>query len=302
MRMWDFTLAVVLSCSLYCCLLFVGDSAAQSSKQLEHLAGQLSDLQKPLGSVKSGDWLDSHQEPGQSFKQYIRSSPVKLTRKRNRLYVLPLGKFDESQKKIVDLSTEFLGIYFGCKVKQLDVLELDETIPKSARRVHPSWGVRQIKSAYVLSDVLKPRLPTDAVALIALTTSDLYPEDDWNFVFGQASLRSRVGVWSLFRNGDPETEFKLCLRRTLRTATHETGHMFSIRHCIAYQCNMCGSNSLNESDRHPLQLCQQCWPKLLWATKVDPEQRFQKLADFCKRHQLEKETEYFRSALNAIED
>ena len=29
--------------------------------------------------------------------------------------------------------------------------------------------------------------------------SDLYPEDDWNFVFGMASLRKRTGVFSLAR-------------------------------------------------------------------------------------------------------
>lgn len=288
---------------LFCLLLCADPVLAQSTinaKKLEQMASRLQDLQKPMGPVRSGDWLESHKEPGQTFRKYIRSRPVRLTRKRNRLYVLPLGEFDESQSKIVDLSSEFLGIYFGCKVEQLDTLSLDDAIPKSARRVHPSWGVRQIKSRYVLSDVLPPKLPDDAVALIALTTSDLYPDDDWNFVFGQASLKNRVGVWSLFRNGDPEMEFTKCLRRTLHTATHETGHMFSIEHCTAYSCNMCGSNSQQESDRRPLHLCQECMPKIWWSTKVDPERRFRQLVEFCKQHKLKQEVEYYQSALKAI--
>lgn len=274
--------------------------STNGAKKLEQMASRLQNLQKPIGPVRSGDWLESHKEPGQSFRKYIRSRPVRLSKKRNRLYVLPLGEFDETQSKIVDLSSEFLGIYFGCKVKQLATLSLDDAIPKSARRVHPSWGVRQIKSTFVLSDVLPPKLPDDAVALIALTTSDLYPDDDWNFVFGQASLKNRVGVWSLFRNGDPETEFIQCLRRTLHTATHETGHMFSIQHCTAYSCNMCGSNSQQESDRRPLHLCQECMPKIWWSTKVDPEKRFRELLEFCQQHKLEKETEYYQAALKAI--
>jgi archaemetzincin len=153
----------------------------------------------------------------------------------------------------------------------------------------------------VLDTLLPPRVPADGVALICFTTSDLYPSDDWNFVFGQATYRERVGVWSMYRNGDPDTEFELCLKRTLRVATHETGHMFSMPHCIAYQCNMCGSNSLNESDRLPLYLCPQCVAKVVWATRCDPIARFTSLRDFCMRHSLSEEAEYYAKALKQLE-
>mgnify|MGYP000107882883 CR=1 FL=1 len=33
----------------------------------------------------------------------------------------------------------------------------------------------------------------------AVTMTDLYPSEDWNFVFGQASLRNRVGAYSFAR-------------------------------------------------------------------------------------------------------
>ncbi len=48
--------------------------------------------------------------------------------------------------------------------------------------------------------------------MLALTTSDLWPGEGWNFVFGQASLSERVGVWSLHRLGNPQIEFTTCLR------------------------------------------------------------------------------------------
>ena len=91
-------------------------------------------------------------------------------------------------------------------------------IPAPARRTHPSWGVKQILSTYVLDSVLRPRLPADAAAYIAFTASDLWPGAGWNFVFGQASLRHRVGVWSIYRNGDPSESkeaFRICLLRLL---------------------------------------------------------------------------------------
>ena len=102
-------------------------------------------------------------------------------------------------------------------------------------------------------------------AVLGITAYDLWPGPGWNFVFGQASLTQRVGVWSMARNGDPDESTamrKLCALRTAMTATHETGHMFGIRHCIAYQCGMNGSNHSDERDRQPLEFCPECQAKL----------------------------------------
>ena len=34
---------------------------------------------------------------------------------------------------------------------------------------------------------------------------------------------------------------------------HETGHMFSMRHCTKYECLMSGTNHMGETDRRPLE-------------------------------------------------
>ena len=296
------TISLALGIFLFLYQSGTGQPQSQSNvKRLKEAASKIRPLHSTMKPTQPGDWLESHPEKGQTFDQYLKSRPVKLTRKRNTLYVLPLGEFSDRQREIIDLSAEFLGIYFGCKTKTLETLSLDEAIPAKARRVHPSWGVRQIKSTYVLDEVLPARLPDDGAALIAFTSSDLYPADNWNFVFGQASLRNRVGVWSIYRNGDAETEFKLCLRRTLQTATHETGHMFSIAHCIAYECNMCGSNNRAESDRRPLYLCPECVAKVWWNTKSKPKPRFKKLAQFCQKHGLEETAKFYLKSLAALE-
>ena len=264
--------------------------------ELYQLAQKLTDLHGPVGP---SSWLEDHYEPGQTFGQYTRIPHIRLTEDRNVLYVLPLGEFDEKQMEIVELSAEFLGLYFMCEVKTLDTMGL-EVIPEKARRVHPNWGMRQIHSKFILDELLPPILPDDAVAMIAFSSSDLYPEDSWNFVYGQASLINRVGVWSIFRNGDPDTEFTTVLRRTLKTATHETGHMFSIQHCIAYECNMCGSNNREESDRHPVFLCPECVSKVWWSTKCDPRERYQGLQKFCEENELDEEEDYYSKCLERI--
>ena len=277
-------------------------SERQRLARIQKLIETLEPLHQKMPPVKRGDWLEAHPEKGQNFQEYKRSNPIALSSTRNVLYVLPLGDFNDSQQKIVELSSEFLGIYFGCRVQTLKTLSIDDVIPEDARRIHPTWQVPQIKSTFVLEKLLPPLVPNDAVALICFTTSDLYPSDDWNFVFGQATYRTRVGVWSMYRNGDPDTEFDLCLKRTLRTATHETGHMFSMPHCIAYQCNMCGSNSLQEADRWPLHLCPECVAKVIWSTRCDPAIRFKKLRDFCRENSLNEEANYYSKALNAMAD
>lgn len=273
-----------------------------SPRNANRVIAKVKPLHKPLGKPQPGDWLASHKEPGQTFAQYLRAKPITPTGRRRVIYIQPLGEFTESQRKVVTLAAEFLSLYYNRPVKIKKDLPLS-IIPKRAQRKHPTWGMHQILSIYVINDVLPPRLPDDAAAYIAFTASDLWPGEGWNFVFGQASLRQRVGVWSIYRNGDPakgEEEFRLCLRRTLKTATHETGHMFSIRHCTAYECNMCGSNNRAESDRQPLHMCPQCLAKVLWATGADPIKRYQRLAVFCELHGLKEESEFYSKSIEAV--
>lgn len=259
-------------------------------------------LHTRLGPPAPGEWLAEQAEPGQTYLQYVRGNPRRVDQKRRVLYVQPLGEFTASQRKIVSLTAEYMGRYFNLPLKIRDDLRLT-LIPASARRKHPTWNVDQVLSTYVLEKVLAPRLPDDAAAYIAFTASDLWPGEGWNFVFGQASLSDRVGVWSFNRFGDPnqsQEAFKLCLWRTMKLATHETGHMFSMEHCIFYECNMCASNHLEEADRRPSWLCPCCLAKLCWATGNDPHEHFQRLATFCEAQGFKKEQEFYQRSLAAI--
>lgn len=259
-------------------------------------------LHKPMGKPQPGDWLTQHKERGQTFLDYVRSEPMRPIGKRNTIYIQPLGEFTKTQRKIIDLTAQFMSDYFMTPVQVSEDLPL-KIIPASAMRVHPQWGDAQILSTHVLDQVLKPRLPEDAAAYIAFTASDLWPGEGWNFVFGQASLRDRVGVWSIYRNGNPdasEKDFALCLRRTLQTATHETGHMFSIPHCIAFECNMCGSNNRKESDRRPLWLCPQCVSKVNWAARSDAVTRYEKLKVFCGKNGMKDEEAFYEKSIAAL--
>src|SRR5262249_12719600 len=154
---------------------------------------------KNLGEPRAGDWLASHKEDGQTFDEYLRAHPVRKSDTLKTIYICQIGDFTAEQKRIIDRTREYLEIYFATPVKICKTLPLTE-IPERAKRPHPRWGGKQILSTYVLDEVLQPDRPDDALAYLAFTASDLWPGEGWNFVFGQASLRERTGVWSIHRN------------------------------------------------------------------------------------------------------
>lgn len=117
-----------------------------------------------------------------------------------------------------------------------------------------------------------------------------------NFVFGEATLRERVGVWSPHRFGRPDAskaEFRLTLLRTLKLATHETGHIFGMLHCTKYECNMSGTNSLEETDRRRADVFPECMAKIAWANGYAPRLRYQRLKEFCRENGLSDEAEFY---------
>jgi archaemetzincin len=241
----------------------------------------------PLPVPKPGDWLDVHPEAGQSFEEFLRAQRNQPDRVRNKIYLQPLGEFPEAQSPPLEALKQFTAAYFTLDVKILPTLNTGHA--KLTTRINPLSRNLQILTSDVLM-FLNGRLPTDAFCLLAITMEDLYPHPSWNFVFGQASLQDRVGVFS-FARYDPafygqerEDDYQeLLLRRSCKVLAHEIGHMFSMRHCIYFHCLMNGSNHLKESDARPLTLCPVCLRKLHSSIGFDIVDRYRKLLYFYRK-------------------
>lgn len=275
-------------------------AAREAKKERAELRANIKKIEpffKPMGKPANSDWLATHNEPGQTFAEYLDADPVKPTKERQKIYVLPLGTFNAKQQKIVDVTAGYLEVFYDLPVVELPAKPLVAVTPNV--RQNKLTKTRQIKSGYILNDILKPILQDDAAALIAFTIDDLYPDDSMNYVFGQASLEDRVGVWSLARMDD-NTDDRNFLIRTLKIAAHETGHMFSMRHCKKYECLMSGTNHLAETDSRPIDACPECTAKVCWLSDVDQAERYQKLADFCRKNGLTKESDEFVKKSNAV--
>jgi archaemetzincin len=265
----------------------------------QELETKLRDLAQSLPTPRPGDWLAQHPEPGQTFAQYLHAVPVRRNDKLHTIYLCLVGDFNEDQQRIINLSKDYLSIFFDSPVKVKRRVGL-AAIPAQAKRQHPIWGDQQILTGYILEKVLQPERPVDALACLALTATDLWPGEGWNFVFGQADLLARTGVWSLYRNGDATKDFKLCLRRTLSTASHETSHLLRMAHCTAFSCLMNGSNNPEEKDRRPLHLCPVCLRKVSWSLQVEPVPYLQKQKAFCDKHGFIAETDWYGRALAVL--
>jgi archaemetzincin len=245
-----------------------------------------SDSFEPVPVPGASDWLAVHREPGQTFEQFRRSGPSKPDAHRRIIYLQPLGAFPERRSPCLEKLREYAAAFFQMEVEALPPMGINAGGFTS--RTNAMTGRCQILTEDVLR-WLKGRFPGDGFCMLAITMEDLYPEPSWNFVFGQASLTERVGVYS-FARYDPafygEVRGKdyqaLLLRRSMKVLTHETGHMFGLAHCIHFSCVMNGSNHLQESDHRPLHLCPACLRKVQLSVGFDAVKRYRDLASFDK--------------------
>lgn len=255
----------------------------------------------PLPEPGPTDWLANFSEPGQTFVEYLNSDPTVPTADRRTIYVLPLGRFSENQNEVIRIASGYIEAFYGLTVKALSQQTLKRPLRHKDSRINAVSKKEQVRTGYILDDVLRPMLPKDAAALIAFTNEDLFPDSTMSYVFGQASLENRVGVWSLYRLEDNADQRKFLLR-TIKIAAHETGHMFSMHHCTAYSCVMSGTNHLGETDSRPIDACPECMAKICWFSHVSPADRYHRLADFCRQNGLKKEGGEFEKKLAAVRD
>jgi archaemetzincin len=259
---------------------------------------------EPINKPSSGDWLDVHSEPGQTFDQYVKPGFVRPDRRRHTIYLQPVGKFEKDRSPSLKALEECARAFFMMKVKVLKPIPVEGH--DFTTRINPYTKKRQILTHDVLG-LLKKLLPKDAFCILATTMEDLYPDPSWNFVFGMASLYERVGVFSFARYdpafyGEKRTKNykQVLLRRSCKVLTHEAGHMFGLQHCIFFKCGLCGSNHLQESDARPIHLCPVCLRKLQYNIGFDPLARYRKLKEFYSKYGLEPEASWVGVRLKNI--
>ena len=258
---------------------------------------------EPISVPGPNDWLAVHAEAGQSFTDFVKSRPNRPDAVRNTIYLQPLEDFQTSNAPPVDKLAQFAKAFFAMNVEVLPPLATFSR--QITTRINPYTRQVQLLTRDILR-LLSENLPKNAFCVVAISIRDLYPGPSWNFVFGEASLRDRVGVYS-FARYDPRfyginssNRDSLMLRRSCKVLAHETSHMFGIQHCIYFTCLMNGSNHLEESDRRPLHLCPVDLRKLHYSIGFDIKQRYRNLFEFFKAVHFDDEAQWLEQRLSRI--
>jgi predicted Zn-dependent protease len=172
----------------------------------------------------------------------------------------------------------------------------NEDLLKSVKS-RPSRGYGKQLLTTPIHELLHRHARPDAFVIMGFTMFDLYPREEWNFVFGQAMSSKGTGVFSFARYRESCVSAAKFLRRCCMVLTHEIGHLFGFSHCVWYACCMNGSNHDAEADGRPMALCPVCLAKLREAIgpSCDLKQRDALLATFLEEAQLPELAEFHHS-------
>ncbi|XP_007941119.1 archaemetzincin-1 [Orycteropus afer afer] len=241
----------------------------------------------------ASDWLLSRPEAPEDFQTFYQSL---LRRKpspgRKHIYLQPIdlseGPVGRPLLDSVRSCTE--AFFLGLRVKCLP--SVAATSIHCFSRPRRDSDRLQFHTDGVLS-FLKSRKPDDALCVLGLTLSDLYPCDSWNFTFSKSFPGHEVGVCSFTRfsgeflwpepgtsdpvqaevaAGDPKVPVQprvqtqsfstLGMALCCQVTCHELCHLLGLGSCRWLGCIMQGALSLDEVLRRPPDLCPICLRKL----------------------------------------
>ncbi|XP_044903292.1 archaemetzincin-1 isoform X4 [Felis catus] len=239
------------------------------------------------------DWLLSRPEAPEDFQTFHASLPPRRqSPARKHIYLQPI---DLSEGPAGGALLEYLrdcteAFFLGLQVRCLPSVAA-ASIHCSSRPSQDSDRL-QLHTDGILS-FLKSSKPGDALCVLGLTLSDLYPCEAWSFTFGKFLPGHEVGVCSFARfSGEllqpgpgtseaapvqaaaegPETPVQdpgqtLCfsalgLAQCCKVTCHELCHLLGLGSCRWLGCIMQGALSLEEALRRPLDLCPICLRKL----------------------------------------
>ncbi len=237
-------------------------------------------------------WAVSNpEESHETFDHFLQRYPQFPRGRRNTIRLLIDSTLNNRSPKIASFSQDTIEHIVGLPCS-IDLITLND-LPESA------WRKRQLRTRSAF-EVISGYFKSDDFCVLLLTDKDLCPYDDTNFVFGEACEGSGRAIVSTSRysiDTDPERDG---LTRLCKILSHEVFHLLGLPHCLRWECNMNGKNSLDEVNDDPLTLCPDCLSKLCYSIDREPEEYLKEASHFLFVHNLDnaKDFETFSSLVS----
>jgi archaemetzincin len=246
------------------------------------------ELFDPILSVRRDEWLYRAPERGQTFSEFHRLEPPRISGKRKTIIIVPLLSSGSRGLPQAGKTAAFMRGFFGCEVRLGTSARIGKNLYDTRRKQY---------NADAVLDMLSAMVTRKTEAVLGMTEAELFQGKLKN-VAGISLLRGQAALISLARkNHGPKNLNGI---RIAKDAAHELGHAVGIEHCLYFRCLMNGSNSLAESDRMPLALCPVCLAKVEWAFRLDITKRFRTLIGFYKRSGWKDAAEFQKKMLASL--
>ena len=262
----------------------IGNISKLPDDSLKKILKTAEDFHNPIYAPEKDDWLSEQEEDGQTFNQFLYDRYNLMSVNRNIIYINPLQEMP--QQFLDNLLLYCQSFFYPMKVKLINIVSLQSLKVKS--RINKYSKKIQYNASQINSKTVK-YVPNDAHCMISILLDDLYPESSWNFVFGLATIKDRVGVFSFarfsssFEKKNEVVNFdNFLLYCSCSTLTHEICHTFGLDHCIYYTCLMNGCNNMEEAKKQPLYECPVCLRKLHYSIGFDPLERYKQMLNVTK--------------------
>lgn len=234
----------------------------------------------------SSDWLYQHKETGQSFKIYSTGMINQPSKLHDTIFLNILDNNEEvfNQELINNTIILIEAYYPGIKVSLMDKNHSFEDLKVHSRQNGEYLQYNASQTVDALGKIIPKKR---GLLVVGMTSYDIYPREDWNFVYGLANKMEGAGVFS-FRRYIDHIAYKIKDREKLNimifklvsmVMIHEIGHLFGLAHCIYYDCKMNGSNHLEESFSRSLFLCPVCLRKIHFNLRFDIKKRYEGLKE-----------------------
>lgn len=164
-----------------------------------------------------------------------------------KIYIMPIGRV--SGPIISEIEEEINRTF----KKRVEILE-QASLPLDAY----DRNRQQCCSTKILEKI--GEMESDGMVLGVIDV-DLYVPG-LNFVFGEADPVNGIAIISITRlkqefYGEGR-DHNLFLRRVVKEAVHEIGHLYGLSHCPDSSCVMYFSNSIKDTDEKGAEFCEVC--------------------------------------------